>query len=191
MNAVKSHRSRNLFLIAPLLLLASFGLAHAEQRGEALDRLFVSLQNASSPSAARLTEREIEGLWRQSGSESIDLLLSRAGAAASMGEEKIALRLLDRIVNLAPEFAEGWNKRATLHYLMGDYQNSMRDIEVTLRLEPRHYGALAGLSLIMESYGESAKAAEAYRAALSINPFLEGNKERLRALEDAEKGRGI
>ena len=94
------------------------------------------------------------------------------------------IRLLDHIVILAPEFAEGWNKRATVHFLNKDYGKSIADIRHTLALQPRHFGALAGLGLILRDLEEHEQALEAFKAALAVNPHLESAQKMASELEE-------
>ena len=114
--------------------------------------------------------------WLASGSDTIDLLMERAMFAMEGKDYALALELLDAIVELKPDFAEGWNKRATLYYLIDDYDRSMRDIQKVLALEPRHFGALSGLGLILQDVGQTRGALAAFQQALAVHPFL-GNIE--------------
>jgi tetratricopeptide (TPR) repeat protein len=93
-----------------------------------------------------------------------------------------ALEYFDRLVEHAPGFAEGWNKRATVYYLMENYEASVLDIERTLELEPRHFGALSGLGMIYDAIGEPAAALRSFEAAVAINPHLDGARQRIEAL---------
>ena len=95
------------------------------------------------------------------------------------------------MVTLAPGFAEGWNKRATIHYIRDNYARALRDIEQVLRLEPRHFEALAGLGVILEELGDKKGALEAYRKAVEIDPWLRNGRERIAPLELEVEGRGI
>ena len=99
-----------------------------------------------------------------------------------------ALDFLDRIIVLAPTYIEGWNKRATVHFLMDDYGESIADIGKVLELEPRHFGALSGLGMIMRSIGDDKSAMVAYRQALEIDPHLENVREELDQLEAETAG---
>ncbi|MGH6924323.1 MAG: hypothetical protein ACRED5_11350, partial [Propylenella sp.] len=148
-----------------------------------LDDLFAKLpENAGSPTGGRL-EREILRRFNQSGSATADLLLN--WAAESMEEKNYseALDLLDQIVVLKPDFAEAWNRRATVYFLLDDYGASLGDIRTTLELEPRHFGALAGFGIILQTLDRKDEAKEVFRRALEINPQLEKVKEALERLE--------
>ena len=163
----------------------------AEARDTVLDRLFTELAKAESEEAGRALERAIQGVWLTSGSPSIDLLMGRGLDA--LGEDNIdrAYFYFDEVVTLAPGFAEGWNKRAAIHYLREDYAAALRDLEQVLRLEPRHYEALAGLGVILEDLGDKKGALEAYRRALKLDPWLKNGGTRIAPLELEVEGRGI
>ena len=150
---------------------------------EVLDRLFGQLRQADDEKSAQLLENAIQTLWLHSGSPTADLLMKQAGDA--MGEQNYgaALVILDTVVELHPDFAEGWNRRATLHYLRGDFTSSLSDIDQVLYLEPRHYGALSGQVAIFKERGDGRKALRALRRARTVNPRLKNVNERIRELE--------
>ncbi|MGI9511370.1 MAG: tetratricopeptide repeat protein [Anderseniella sp.] len=150
---------------------------------EVLDRLFGQLRQAENEKSAQLLENAIQELWLRSGSPTADLLMKQAGNA--MGEQQYgaALVILDTVVEQNPDFAEGWNRRATLHFLRGDFSNSLRDIDQVLALEPRHYGALSGQGAIFKQRGDGRKALRALRRARTVNPRLKNVNERIRQLE--------
>lgn len=163
----------------------------AEARRAVLDKLYGELARAQDEVAARALESAIQSVWLESGSPSIDLLMSRGLDALREDNFDRAYFYFDEVVTLAPGFAEGWNKRATIHYLREDYARALRDIEYVLRLEPRHFAALAGLGVILEELDDKKGALEAYRKALAINPQLLNGKERIAPLELDVEGRGI
>lgn len=138
-----------------------------------LDALFAKLAQKDDPNWEK-AQNEIWAVWSQSGSAAMDLLLLRAGRAMDSGDSELALRYLDDLVRLAPDFAEGWNKRATVYFLLNEYGRSVADIERTLALEPRHFGALSGLGTILERVGDKKGAMRAYRRGLEIHPNLPG-----------------
>ncbi len=154
-------------MIALLLLLA--GPAHAVDE-ERLDELFDSLEEADETSWEQI-ENKIWSEWSESGSPAMDLLLQRGREA--MGEEAFdeAIEHFTALVENAPEFAEGWNARATAYYQAGLVGPALADIARTLELEPRHFGALSGLGRILEETGNDDAALDAYREALSIHPY--------------------
>ncbi|MFN6979403.1 MAG: tetratricopeptide repeat protein, partial [Gemmobacter sp.] len=127
----------------------------------------------------RRTEREILREWSKSGSAAMDLLLQRGRQALRDGDNAAAIAHLTALVDHAPDFAEGWNARATAYFGAGLYGPSVDDIARTLALNPNHWGALSGLGLILEETGFKPRAIEAYRAALAIHPHLEGIRARM------------
>ena len=145
------------------------GLAQSAEQAERLDGLFAELAEPDRPDWSR-TEAEIVRLWSQSGSPAMDLLLQRASKAIEAEDYDLAIEHLSALVDHAPDFAEGWNARATAFFLMGEYSLSLADIEHVLALNPRHFGALEGLGAIFEELGEPALALRALRAAHDINP---------------------
>ena len=175
----------NHVVAAVLLLLSCFAPAGA--RAEDLDSLFAQLQEADAPEAARLV-REIWYVWSKSGSPAMDLLLKKGRDAMAAGDIPAAIEHLTALTDHAPDFAEGWNARATAYFQAGELGPSVNDIARTLTLNPRHFGALSGLGMIFEELGQPDKALEAYRAALAIHPHLEGVGEAVERLEAETAG---
>lgn len=163
----------------------------ADQRDSRLDGLFDQLKSVESFSDAKSVEFSIWNIWVQSGDNAIDLLMRDGVDSMNRRDYRRALRSFDQIVIIAPEFAEGWNKRATLFYLMGEFQRSLADIEKTLALEPRHFGALAGRGLIYVELEDDAKALKAFEDALVINPFLPAARQNAEVLRKRLKDRAI
>jgi tetratricopeptide (TPR) repeat protein len=156
----------------------------ADQDDPELDRLFSSLSEVNDLAQGSRITREIWQRWRQADDPAIEDLLSSGITAMSSNDLRLALDLFNQIVEDAPEFAEGWNKRATVYYLIGDYDSSIRDIRQTLLLEPRHFGAMAGFAWILLHQRDFEMAERVLRRALSINPFLVDVRRHLRALMD-------
>ena len=155
-----------------------------EDQTAKLDTLFAELQVAPPGSEAKLIERRILNEWLRSGDDEVDKKMTAAMMAMQMRAFAPALRLLDEVVEQKPDFIEGWNKRATLYYYVGAYDKSLVDIEHTLALEPRHFGALAGLGMIMQNTGNIPAAIAAFEQAVAVNPSLDNLKlaiEQLRA----------
>lgn len=159
-------------------------------REERIETLFETLK-ADDEGAAKAAEEQIVELWLESGSPTIDLLMRWTLGAMQKKDYGLALDLLDRIVTMRPEYAEGWNKRATVYFLVEDYGKSIADIGRVLELEPRHFGALSGLGMIFRSMGEDKRAIEAYRQALAVDPHLDNVREALDELEKKTEGEGI
>lgn len=140
----------------------------------ALDKLFIDLKAASSEPTALAIEQSIWLAWLQSGDAEVDKLTQQAIASMQARKFEDALAILDAVVLKAPGFAEGWNKRATVLYIVGEHDRSLADINKVLALEPRHFGALSGIGLIKVAIGDKAAALAAYRKVLDIYPLSGG-----------------
>jgi len=162
----------------------------AELRAAKLDGLFQRLAASSDADWERI-QNQIWAIWVESGSPSMDLLLVRAVEAMKAQDYELALRFLDDLVRLDQGFAEGWNKRATVYFLLDEYGRSVADIERTLALEPRHFGALSGLGMILERLGDKKGAMTAYRRGLEIHPHLQGAAEAVKRLAPDVDGRAL
>lgn len=147
-------------------------LTEETARRARLDALFAALQAAGGEAEAQEVVAEIWATWSNAGLDNVDLLMQQAGAGMQSRNFGVASMLLDEVVEVAPQFAEGWNRRATLRYMMGDHAGSEADIKQVLALEPRHFGALAGRAMIHMAGERWQQALDAYRAALAVNPFL-------------------
>jgi tetratricopeptide (TPR) repeat protein len=163
----------------------------AGQRDARLDELFARLRAAACPEDAAPIEERIWALWTTSGDAAVDRLMSIGLRALNAGGYDAALEAFDEVTELAPDFAEGWNKRATVNYLIGDYDQSISDVEMTLSLEPRHFGALSGLAMIALALGEEEQAIDAFEAALEIHPHMIGDNRQIRELRARVRGRDI
>jgi len=192
-------------ILAGSLLVASPALAVSDRETSAtdgagavevdrtsrLESLFTSLKSTSDGAAAKSVENDIMALWLESGSDTVDLLMNWALNAMEEKNYALALDYLDRIVAMQPDYVEGWNKRATVHFLVDDYSKAIADIEQTLAREPRHFGALSGLGTIMREIGDTDRAAIAYHEALDIDPHLDTVREALDEIETEKAGREI
>jgi tetratricopeptide (TPR) repeat protein len=156
-----------------------------------LDFLFGALKVAPDDASAKHVEARIWALWMQTPSDTAALLMTRAKAAMDAQQMDVAQKLLDAVVKLRPDYIEGWNRRATLFYLRNDYTHSLEDIEQVLVREPRHFGALAGLGMIMQDLGDEKRALDAFRKALAINPHLDKVPELVKTLSEKVEGRDI
>jgi tetratricopeptide (TPR) repeat protein len=160
-------------------------------RTRGLDFLFGALKAAPDENSAKHVEARIWALWLQTPSDTAALLMMRAKAAMDAQQMDTALKLLDAVVKLRPDYVEAWNRRATLYYLKNDYAHSLQDIEQVLVREPRHFGALAGLGMIMQDLGDDKRALDAFRKALAVNPHLDKVPELVRTLSEKVEGRDI
>lgn len=153
-----------------LCSLIASGVLLADQNAAELPGLFDQLQAASSPADVASIESEIWQHWLTAPDDNSALLLSQVNSAMAARELSIALLLSNQLVDSTPDFAEGWNKRATIHYLMGNNNASVADIRETVLLEPRHFGAISGLGLILLRDGKPEAALEAFEKVLAISP---------------------
>src|SRR5215470_2096113 len=160
-------------------------------RTKGLDFLFGALKAAPDEASARHVEARIWAMWMQTPSDTAALLMSRAKTAMDAQKADIALKLLDSVIKLRPDYIEAWNRRATLYYLKNDYAHSLQDIQQVLIREPRHFGALAGLGMIMQDIGDDKRALEAFRRALAVNPHLEKVPDLVKSLTEKVEGRDI
>jgi len=156
-----------------------------------LDFLFEALKVAPDADSAKLVEGRIWALWLASGSDTTDLLMSRVKVAMDGKDNKLAIQLLDAVIEMRPDYIEAWNRRATLHFAEKDYGKSVADIRQVLAREPRHFGALSGLGFIMQEFGEEKLALEAFRRALAVNPHLQKIPDFVKTLTEKVEGRDI
>jgi tetratricopeptide (TPR) repeat protein len=156
-----------------------------------LDQLFADLKRERNEKAAERIAGRIWGEWFQSGSASIDLMMQWSQKAMDDQKFDVALDFLDQVVTLQPAYAEGWNRRATVHYMMKNFGKSMSDIDRTLQLEPRHFGALSGLAQIMAATGHKQSALEAWQKVLAIYPMMRSAQDQVATLSEELAGEGI
>ena len=186
-------RLRALLLGLPIMALLALGgaAASADQTDRRLDGLFKQLKETKDDAEARGLETQIWAIWTRSDNEDVNQLME-VGSLAMAGQKfEIALNAFNRIIELAPNFAEGWNKRATLYYLMGNYPASLADIKRTLELEPRHFGALSGLGLVNVELEHDEAALAAFERALAVDPHLDSANKNAEALRERIKQRQI
>lgn len=174
-----------------LCLLLWPALALADQNDERLDALFLQLKEAETAVDAYPIEADIWAIWHEHADAQVQSLLLQGIAQMNADNLRAALATFDRVVAQAPDFAEGWNKRATVHYLLGNQKASEADIEATLALEPFHFGALSGLGLVCLAQGEYFRARSAFLTALEVYPTMSGVKQNLQALEQMLQDRAI
>jgi tetratricopeptide (TPR) repeat protein len=156
-----------------------------------LDTLFGALKIAPDEDSAKAIEQRIWAAWMVSGSDTCTLLMSRVKAAADDKDYDLAIKLLNAIIEIKPDYVEAWNQRATVYYMINDYGHSLADLREVLAREPRHFGALSGLGLILQDIGDDKHALEAYRKALAIDPHLEHIPDVVKTLTEKVEGRDI
>ncbi len=154
---------------------------------ENLDRLFAELKQPADGDW-RSVESKIWRIWSHSGSTSMDFLLARGRAEMQAGNFDKAVEHLSALIDHAPKFAEGWNARATVYFMMDKYGLAIADIQKTLALNPRHFGAMSGLAMIFERLDQPKKALEVYRKAHSIHPFRPDIIKAIKRLEQETQG---
>lgn len=138
----------------------------------ALAHLFDDLKSARTEDEAARIVTQIDGQFRQSGSDTLDLLAAHAREAMSKGEFPVAVEIISRVIAMQADWAEAWNERASVFFMMGDYDRAKADIIEALSREPRQIGALTGLALIYEVQDQPKEALKAYRQVLALAPQL-------------------
>ncbi|MCO7726739.1 tetratricopeptide repeat protein [Brucella intermedia] len=157
---------------------------NAQTPEERLDKLFADLRRTTDEAKARRIASQINTLWSQSGSATVDLLMQWANAAMLERRYPSAIDFLNEAIALDPEYAEAWNRRATVYFLQKDYAHAMYDINRTLELEPRHYGALTGMAAILRLRGLKEQALKAYEQALIVYPMMRDAQKNFNDLAD-------
>jgi len=165
--------------------------ARADQTDPVLDSLFEALTATKNPEEAHQIETRIWQTWAVTGQELVDSAMARGVIAMNKGAYDTSLKYFNDVISLAPQHAEGWNKRATVNFLMGKYPESVLDIQRTLELEPRHFGALSGLGLIYAEMGRKKAAIRAMEKALAINPHMDAIRGQLQDLKTEVSGKPI
>jgi tetratricopeptide (TPR) repeat protein len=186
-------RRLSVILFAVCFLIPVYASAQGVQNSDrpSLDSLFAALKKTQDAAKAFVIQDEIWRRWMFSDQEDLNFLMRQGAAALKKKDYALALESFDAFVVLAPTRAEGWNKRATLHYMMGDYKRSIEDVKRTLALEPRHFGALAGLGLIYEALGDKKAALTAFHAGLKVNPHMTAIKEKAKRIAQEIKDSNI
>jgi len=181
-------------LISVLVLVAAMffaPVAEARQNDSRLDTLFARLQVTHDASEAAGIEAMIWAIWTAADDAALDQLMTAGIGAMNAGRFAFALERFNAIIEVDPDFAEGWNKRATLYYLMGNYDDSIADVERTLALEPRHFGALSGMGLIYTALDDAEAALAWFEQAIEVNPHMPGITLRAEFLRKMLKGEPI
>ena len=170
-------------MTAGLVFLLTTGLTSADQNDSRLDELFFTIHQTDDAEVANNAENKIWEIWIQHDDKQTQERLAE-GIAAMDGNPRKALSIFNKIIEDVPDFAEGWNKRATLYYLFGEHAASASDIEMTLVLEPRHFGALSGLGLVYMAENQYVKAKAAFEAVLLIHPHSSGVRRNIESIDD-------
>src|SRR5262249_30883226 len=165
--------------------------AQRGDRTQNLEFLFGALKAAPDAESAKAIEERIWALWFVSGSDTADLLMARVKTAVEAKDLDLAIELLDAIVEIQPDYVEAWNRRATVYFMKKDYGRSLADIRQVLAREPRHFGALSGLGLIMQELGDEKRALDVFRRALAVHPHLERIPDVVKVLTEKVEGRDI
>jgi tetratricopeptide (TPR) repeat protein len=164
------------------------------QRGDKtrnLDFLFEALKVAPDDVSAKGVEDRIWALWIASGSDTANLLMSRVKVAIEAQDLDLAIKLLNAIIELKPDYVEAWNRRATLYYMKKDFGHALLDIQQVLAREPRHFGAMSGLGMILQEFGDEKHALEVFRRALAVHPRLQRIPDLVKSLSVKVEGRDI
>jgi tetratricopeptide (TPR) repeat protein len=160
-------------------------------RTQNLDFLFEALKAAPDVTSAKAIEERIWSVWLASGGDTTTLLMGRVKTAIEARDLDLAIKLLDAIIDFKPDYVEGWDRRATVYYLKKEYARAVADIGQVLTREPRHFGALFGLGLIMQEFGDDKRALDVYRRALAIDPHLQRIPDLVKTLSEKIDGRDI
>ena len=177
------------FIVFLVLGFLFFSNANAEEKTSELDKLFTQLKNSKNLSSAQIVEKKIWKIWMIHPSDDrrgfrLTELLTQGSRLMNMGELSKAYKIFTQIIAVEPDWAEAWNKRATVLYLMNQFQSSLNDIEITLALEPRHFGALSGQALNYIELKQYEKAIQSYKAVQKIYPLLDSATKMIPELED-------
>lgn len=166
-------------------------LSDPVERPKMLARLYDELKSAHDAHDASPITETIEELWLLSGSDTVDLLMARADRFIKESDLDLALEILDATVELAPDDAEAWHRRATVHYLQKDYELALPDLRHALNIDPKHYNAINDLGAVLQALGAKKEALQAYRKALEVNPFLEDARQAVESLSREVEGQDI
>ncbi len=188
--SIMKNLTNQMLPILTLLCVILLSPASLAQEADPVDQWLTELSNPETEDWERVEERVLDA-WSRSGSTAMDLLLERGRDALEEDDYTAALEHFSALTDHAPDFAEGWNMRATAFYLMEEYGLSIEDIGRTLALNPKHFGALSGLGVILEQIGETDEALLAYRTAFEINPHRENLIEAIERLTNDVDGTPI
>jgi tetratricopeptide (TPR) repeat protein len=160
-------------------------------RAELLKELYGRLRGARNATEAEPIADAIEQSWRRSGSDTVDLLMSRVDTFVLQADLNLAMQVLDAVTELAPEHSEGWHQRGLVHVMQNDTSQAITDLRRALAMEPNNYKALRDLGAVLQQTGDKSGALDAYRKALAINPFMEQTRRAEEKLSHDVEGRDI
>jgi tetratricopeptide (TPR) repeat protein len=160
-------------------------------KAQNLDRLFEALKVAPDDESAKYVENRIWAIWLSSQSDTANLLMTRVKAATEGKDYDLAIKLLNAVIDIRPDFIEAWNRRATIYYMQKEFGRSMEDIHEVLAREPRHFGALSGLGIILQELGDDKGALEVFRRTLAIHPHIERIPDLVKRLSGKVDGRDL
>ncbi|MCZ6605345.1 MAG: tetratricopeptide repeat protein [Alphaproteobacteria bacterium] len=167
------------------------GSAHADQNDERLDTLFAALQDTQNERDAQVINEAIWQIWMTVEDGTQQAIMNEGRLAMATDRLNVALNLFSRLIALAPDYAEAWNRRATVYFLLGELDRSAADVDQVLALEPRHYGALGGLAQIELARDNLDNALDALETALGFYPLMPGVRDRVDRLRLAIEGQRI
>ena len=171
--------------LAPILAISlASSLLHADQTDNRLDALFATLQETQNVRTIQITENQIWEIWLQHANADVQQLILVGTQRMNAQRYAEAMVAFNRLTESFPDYAEGWNKRATLNYMLGNLDASVSDIEKTLELEPRHFGALSGLGMVFIQRKELSKAKRAFEDLIEVHPNSPNAKQNLELVEE-------
>ena len=170
-------------LLAGFLSASAMAETAANDFALRLDKLFAALHSELNETTSKLVEMQIWALWASASTPEAVKQLAEASSALTMGDQNTAEQKLDALIKAQPDFAEAWNRRATLYFMQQRYEESLADIAHVLELEPRHFGALSGKGMVLRALNRPAEALRAMKESLAVDPYLAGMKNSIEQME--------
>mgnify|MGYP001192442412 CR=1 FL=1 len=171
-----------IFVVTAFIFFSS--LLPADQKDDRLENLFITLSSSSDKQVIRSTENQIWEIWFAHPNSDVERLMQIGVQRMNNNRQSEAMIIFNQLVENFPNYAEAWNRRATLHYIVGNFQESIDDIERVLSLEPRHFGALSGLGLVYLQLDELSKAKQAFEDLIKVHPNSPYARENLRRVNE-------
>ena len=181
---LKRYLMRKIIKFIFIVFFLFSNLSYADQKDGRLNNLFDQLFLSNNNMEASLILSKIWDIWAIAESQKTQIIFNDANELMERGKFENAIDLFSKVIDESPDFAEGWNKRATVYFLLGDLNKSISDIEETLSLEPRHFGALDGLAEIYLLKDDLLSAAATYKKILEIIPSSKKSQDRLKLIND-------